>query len=103
MRSFLRGDQDAGPFAKKLLRIGDGKVPHVSDGYFISIPQILGTMISSAKYLQSRVYQHVLQHYKDMECAILAPHNESVKTMNWKLRQNFPGEATSYKSMDKAM
>ena len=64
-------------------------------------------MISSAKYLQSRVYQNVVQHHKDIvwlhEHENIAPYNESVKTIIWELIKSFPVEATSYKSVHKAM
>ncbi|XP_062523184.1 ATP-dependent DNA helicase pif1-like [Corticium candelabrum] len=104
MRAYLYGDANAAEFASLLLRVGNGHIPVVEGRHTIFIPEDLGTVTDSPQTLIERVYPNLQHHYQDfewlMQRAILAPHNVSIRDINWEMLQLFPGEIKIYKSID---
>ena len=104
MRAYLYGDANAAEFASLLLRVGNGHIPVVEGRHTIFIPEDLGTVTDSPQTLIERVYPNLQHHYQDfewlMQRAILAPHNVSIRDINWEMLQQFPGEIKIYKSID---
>ena len=97
------GDASAAKFAKDLLTLGDGRMAHDEEG-LIDIRE-LSRVVQDVDELIDMVFPNVETQYKDTEWlsqrAILAPKNVMADSINEKLLNKIPGQATSYKSVDK--
>ena len=104
MRVHLHGDEAAGEFAGQLLAIGDGKYPIDTDPDIIQLPENIATFVCNIDELVSRVYPELLTNFRNMawlsERCILAPLNETTRTINTALVSQLPGESVEYRSLD---
>ena len=96
------GDQSSGEFADKLLILGNDNVATDTEG---SIDMnLIATIVASEDELQTKVYPNISQHYKDhqwlCECAILAPKNMTVNSLNVQFLQQLPGKGHEYRLID---
>ena len=104
MRVQLHGDEAAGKFASQLLAIGDGKYSIDTSPDIIQLPENIGSIASSIDELVSKAYPDLLSNFRNMawlsEWCILAPLNETTRTINTPLVAQLPGEPVEYRSMD---
>ena len=104
MRVHLHRDEAAGEFAGQLLAIGDGKYPIDTSPDIIKLPENIGTFACSIDELVSKVYPDLLSNFRNMvwlsERCILAPLNETTRTINTALVAQLPGEPVEYRSLD---
>ena len=104
MRVHLHGDEAAGEFASQLLAIGDSKYPIDTSPDIIQLPENIGTFACSIEELVSKVYPDLLSNFRNMawlsERCILAPLNETTRTINTALVAQLPGEPVEYRSLD---
>ena len=107
MRVHLHGDEAAGEFAGQLLAIGDGKYPIDTGPDIIQLPENIGTFVCSVDELVSKVYPDLLSNFRNMtwlsERCILAPLNETTRTINATLVAQLPGETVEYRSLDSVL
>ena len=107
MRVHLHGDEAAGEFANQLLAIGDGKYPIDTGPDIIQLPENIGTFACSIDELVSKVYPDLLSNFRNMawlsERCILAPLNETTRTINAALVAQLPGESVEYRSLDSVL
>ena len=107
MRVHLHGDQTAGEFASQLLAIGDGKYPIDTSPDIIQLPENIGTFACSIEELVSKMYPDLLSNFRNMawlsERCILAPLNETTRTINTALVAQLPGEPVEYRSLDSVL
>jgi len=107
MRVHLHGDEAAGEFAGQLLAIGDGKYPIDTSPDIIQLPENIGTFTCSVEELVSKVYPDLLSNFRNMvwlsERCILAPLNETTRTINTALVAQLPGEPVEYISLDSVL
>ena len=103
MRAHLTRDEDAQPFAKFLLQIGNGSYPTNEDN-MLEIPVTLPTPTDNTEDLISHVFPDLQKNYTDKEwmCsrAILATTNKSVDEINETILHTLPGELHTYRSAD---
>ena len=104
MRVQLQGDKAPGEFASQLLAIGDGKYSIDTSPDIIQLPENIGSIASSIDELVSKVYPDLLSKFRNMawlsERCILAPLNETTRTINTPLVAQLPGEPVEYRSLD---
>ena len=104
MRVHLHGDEAAGEFAGQLLAIGNGKYPIDASPDIIQLPESIGTFICNIDELVFRVYPDILSNLRNMawlsEWCILAPLNETTRTINTALLAQLPGDSVEYRSLD---
>ena len=104
MRVHLHDDEAAGEFAGQLLAIGDGKYPIDVSPDIIQLPESIGTFVCNIDELVSRVYPDILSNFRNMawlsERCILAPLNETTRTINTALLAQLPGDSVEYRSLD---
>ena len=104
MRVYLCGDNEAGQFAQQLLIIGDGRFPIDTLPDTIQLPDNIGTFVHTEEELIEATYPALLTHYTEMswlsERCILAPLNETIRSVNAKLVAQLPGECMKYRSID---
>ena len=107
MRVHLHGDEAAGEFAGQLLAIGDGKYPIDTGPDIIQLPKSIGTFACSVEELVTKVYPDLLSNFRNMtwlsEWCILAPLNETTRTINATLVPQLPGETVEYRSLDSVL
>ena len=107
MRVHLHEDEAAGEFAGQLLAIGDGKYPIDISPDIIQLPENIGTFVCSMDELVSRVYPDLLSNFRNMnwlsERCILAPLNETTRTINTALVAQLPGNSVEYRSLDSVL
>ena len=107
MRVHLHGDEAAGEFASQLLAIGDGKYPIDTSPDIIQLPENIGAFACSIEELMSKVYPDLLSNFENMawlsERCILAPLNETTRTINTALIAQLPGEFVKYRSIDSVL
>ena len=100
MRVHLHGDEAAGEFAGQLLAIGDGKYPIDTGPDIIQLPENIRTFACSIDELVSKVYPYLLSNFMNMawlsERCILAPLNETTRTVNATLVAQLPGESVAH-------
>lgn len=107
MRLRITGDLEAGRFAALLF--GNGTIT-MGQNEDILLPNVqpFGSKISSFSVsiiqdLIKHVYPNIKHHFKDSnwlcERAILAPNNQTVDSINWKLLQEIPKESMKYFSL----
>ena len=104
MRVHLQGDEAAGEFADQLLAIGDGKYPIDTSPDIIQLPENIGTFVCNIDELVARVYPDLLSNFRNIswlsERCILAPLNETTRTINRALVAQLPGDFVEYRSLD---
>ena len=107
VRVNLHGDDTVSQFAATLLTLGNGQTP-ANDG-LISIPTTLAEVVKTTDQLKAKVFPNLAQRFSDVEypqwmCerAILAPKNDVATTINLQLLKQLPGNASSYRSIDRA-
>ena len=104
MRVHLHGDEAAGEFAGQLLAIGDGKYPIDTRPDIIQLPENIGIFACSIDELISKVYPDLLSNFRNMawlsDRCILAPLNQTTRTINDTLVAQLPGESVEYRSLD---
>ena len=104
MRVHLQVDEAAGEFADQLLAIGDGKYPIGTNPDIIQLPENIGTFVNGVDELVARVYPDLLSNFRNMswlsERCILAPLNETTRSINGKLVAQLPGDFVEYRSLD---
>ena len=104
MRVYLCGESESGQFAQQLLTIGDGTFPIDTLPDFIQLPDNIGTFVHTEEDLIEAIYPALLTHYSDMswlsERCILAPLNETIRSLNARLVALLPGQCMNYKSID---
>ena len=107
MRVHLHGDEAAGEFAGQLLAIGDGKYPIDTSPDIFQLPENIGTFACTIDELVSKVYPDLLSNFRNMtwlsERCILAPLNETTRTINVTLVAQLPGESVEYRSLDSVL
>ena len=107
MRVHLHGDEAAGEFASQLLAIGNGKYPIDTSPDIIQLPENIGAFACSIEELVSKVYPDLLSNFRNMawlsERCILAPLNETTRTINTALFAQLPGESVEYRSLDSVL
>ena len=107
MRMHLHGDEAAGEFASQLLAIGNGKYPIDTSPDIIQLPENIGAFPCSIEELVSKVYPDLLSNFRNMawlsERCILAPLNETTRTINTALLAQLPGESVEYRSLDSVL
>ena len=107
MRVHLHGDEAAGEFAGQLLAIGDGKYPIDTGPDIIQWPENIGTFACSIDELVSNVYPDLLSNFRNIawlsERCILAPLNQTTRTINDTLVAQLPGETVEYRSLDSVL
>jgi len=85
-----------------LLTIGNGEYPNTNR--VISVSSECGSLVSSIDELKNNVYPDLSTNCRNTqwlcERAILAPLNETVRTINHQLIEVVPGDVHSYKSID---
>ncbi|CAM1327328.1 Uncharacterised protein r2_g3635 [Pycnogonum litorale] len=103
MKVRLNGDLNAGRFGALLLQLGNGIIRPDGEGE-ITLPNGCGVLVQTVDDLMTKVYPNLQHHYKSMDwlCqrAILAPRNETVQTINWRLQQQIPKKPKTYFSID---
>ncbi|XP_038052743.1 uncharacterized protein LOC119725411 [Patiria miniata] len=103
MRVHLKSASNTKEFAALLLTIGNGTLPS-TDGTTVQIPKALGLNLPSPEDLLNHVYPDIHLHAHNIEWlierAILAPHNDTVREINWQLLQKYPGQETVFTSID---
>ena len=107
VRVNLHGDDTASQFAATLLTLGNGQTP-ANDG-LISIPTTLAEVVKTTDQLKAKVFPNLAERFSDVEypqwmCerAILAPKNDVATNTNLQLLKQLPGNASSYRSIDRA-
>ena len=104
MRARLTGDTDSARFAAQLLKVGNGRIPHLNEDQEINIPDDFGTCVSSLAQLKDAVYPNLNENIKSLEWirdrAILAAKNTTVSAINSTLLNQMSGNAKEYKSID---
>ena len=107
MRVHLHGDEAAGEFAGQLLAIGDGKYPIDTGPDIIQLPENIGTFACGIDELVSKIYPDLISNFRNMawlsERCILAPLNETTRTINASLIAQLPGGAVEYRSLDSVL
>ena len=100
----LHGDEATGEFASQLLAIGDCKYPIDTSPDIIQLPENIGTCIDE---LVSKVYPDLLSNFTNMawlsEQCILAPLNETTRTINSASVAQLPDEPVEYRSLDSVL
>ena len=103
----LNEDEAAGEFAGQLLAIGDGKYPIDTGPDIIQLPENIGTFACSIDELVSKVYPDLISNFRNItwlsEQCILAPLNETTRTINATLVAQLPGESVEYRSLDSVL
>ena len=104
MRVQLHGDEAADEFTSQLLAIGDGEYSIDTSPDVIQLPENIGSITSSIDELISKVYPDLLSNFRNMawlsKRCILAPLNETTRTINTPLVAQLPGEPVEYRSLD---
>ena len=107
MRVHLHVDEAAGEFAGQLLAIGDGKYPIDTAPDIIQLPENIGTFACSVDKLVTKVYPNLLSNFRNMtwlsDRCILAPLNQTTRTINDTLVAQLPGESVEYRSLDSVL
>ena len=107
MRVHLHGDEAAGELASQLLAIGDSKYPIDTSPDIIQLPENIGAFACNLEELVSKVYPDLLSNFRNMawlsERCILAPLNETTRTINTALVAHLPGESVEYRSLDSVL
>ena len=107
IRVHLHGDEAAGEFASQLLAIGDVKYPMDTSPDIIQLPENIGTFVCSIEELVAKVCPDLLSNFRNMawlsEQCILAPLNETTRTINTALVAQLPGEPVEYRSLDSVL
>ncbi len=102
MRTVLSGDKEAGLFAQKLLKIGDGLLTINEELQKHELP--CGQMLTNVDDLKKSVFPDLQENYTNTkwlcERAILAPKNDTVNKLNLDLLQLLPGQSSTYDSLD---
>ena len=106
LRSKINGDLGAGRFSTHLLQLGNGNI-RVDEHGEISIPEGCGEAVKTVEELKLKVYSNIQHNFKDSswpcDRAILAPKNESVTVINWKIMQEILGNSVKYSPVDKVI
>ncbi|XP_036369302.1 uncharacterized protein LOC115224477 [Octopus sinensis] len=101
MRAQLSGDRSVEEFAEILLRLGEGRTVTDEDEY-LELDTICN-LIDSVEDLVSKVFPDLLSYYQNAdwicEPAIMVPQNATIKSINPKLLNAFPGEMVTYNSI----
>jgi ATP-dependent DNA helicase PIF1 len=104
MRVRVHGDASQGTFAKQLLDLGNGNAPVDPLTGIVSFPPDFCCMVRSTEELQEIVFPNIELHLTDhqwlRERAILAPKNDSVNAINFRILTKLAGSHTIYKSID---
>ena len=104
MRVYLLWDEATGEFASHLLAIGDGKYPIDTSPDIIQLLENIRAFAWSIEELVSKVYPDLLCNFRLMawlsEQGILAPLNETTRTINTALVSQLPDESVEYRSLD---
>jgi hypothetical protein len=107
MRVRVHGDASQGTFAKQLLDLGNGIAPVDPLTGFVSFPPDFCCMVRSTEELQEIVFPNIQFHLTDhqwlRERAILAPKNDSVNAINFRILTKLAGSHTIYKSTHKTV
>lgn len=107
MRVHLLQDASAQQFSKKLLEMGDGKLPIDPVTAEISFPHQFCQMQSSIEDVIKNVFPNISTNFRNhnwlCERAILAPKNDDVNKINNQIQMHLPGEPGKYKSIDAAL
>ena len=86
--------------SSQLLAIRDGKYPIDTSPDIIQLPENIGAFANSIEELVSKVYPDLLSNFRNMawlsERCILAPLNETTRTINTALVAQLPGESVEY-------
>ena len=73
----------------------------------IQLPENIGTFACSIQELVSKVYPDLLSNFRNMawlsERCILAPLNETTRTINTALVAQLPGDPVEYRSLDSVL
>ena len=100
----LNGDDQAGEFANFLLRVGDGRLPIVTEPDTVQVPEPVASPARRLADLIERVFPNLAERYHDEawlhERAILSPHNATVDGVNAAVLARLPGEVVTYDSVD---
>lgn len=104
MRVRLQNDASAEEFAKQLLDMGNGRMPHNIITGLITLPNSFCTISPTIEDLIRSVFPHIVRNYQNhqwlSERAILAAKNRDVNALNIAIQNQIPGEAITYKSTD---
>lgn len=107
MRVHLRNDRTAHEFSQQLLNIGNGRVPVDKANGLITLPDGFCNFTESKQDLIDSVFPDIVRNHKNhdwlRERAILAPKNDHVNEINFKIQEKLPGAITAYQSMDSPM
>ena len=102
MRVFLNNDQNAQKFSKLLMDIGKGRLP-TDENDLIIIPKEFSQAKDTNEMIE-KVFPNIKDNYLSDEWigerVILAPTNEKVNDINYKILQTLPGEEKTFKSID---
>ena len=104
MRAHLQGDEAVGGFADQLLAIGDSKYPIDTSPDIIQLTENIGMFVHNLDELVARVYPDLLPSFWNIsglseEC-ILAPLNETTRTIIGAIVAQLPGDFVEYRSLD---
>ncbi|XP_043228033.1 uncharacterized protein LOC122384558 [Amphibalanus amphitrite] len=98
------GDDQAGEFATFLLRVGDGRLPVVTEPDTVQVPEQVVSPAGSLPELVDRIFPNMDENYVDQEWlherTILAPLNAIVDSANTAALALLPGETMTYYSVD---
>lgn len=107
MRVQIQHDAFGESFAKQLLEIGNGKLAIDETTKCITLPTNLCTITATIDELIHKVFPNISQNYTNHQWlsarAILAAKNNDVNAINFKIQNELPGEAKTYKSVDTVM
>ncbi|KAJ8893845.1 hypothetical protein PR048_006446 [Dryococelus australis] len=74
---------------------------------YITLPTNFCKITATTDKLIHKVFPNIAQNYKShqwlSECAILAAKNNNVNAINFSIKNEIPGEVTTYKSIDTVM
>ena len=93
-------------FAEWLLQVGYGICPeyHISDELKIKIPELLYSKANTLEKFIDEVFDDLAEKHKNPDYladrCILTPKNVDVRQINSAITEKFPGDSTSYKSID---
>ena len=87
-----------------MLAIEDRKYPIDTSPDIIQLPENIGTFACSIQELMSKEYSDLLSNFRNMawlsERCILAPLNETTRTINTALVAQLPGDPVEYRSLN---
>lgn len=94
-------------FEKQLLDNGNRKMANNESTQSVTVPKNFCKITSTANELIQKVFTNIAQNYNNHQWlgarAILAAKNNDVNAINFKIQNEIPGEATTYKSIDTIM